>query len=86
MKIEYELAVDEAIKGHFYWVISTGGATGNARSVVDFAHGPLPTRKAAEDAGSVALRWHQRASTGASAVFSGLRTDWYAETVPAELR
>jgi hypothetical protein len=86
MEIEYELVVDEPIKGHFYWVISTREAPGNAPSVVDFAHGPIPTHKAAADAGSMALRWHRKARSRSSAVLSGIRADWYAETMPAALR
>jgi hypothetical protein len=84
--MEYELVVDEPIEGHFYWVISMCEAPGTTPVIVDFAHGPAPTHKTAADAGSVALRWHQRARTRTSAVLSGVRADWYAETVPAELR
>jgi hypothetical protein len=86
VEIPYELVIDEPIKGHFYWVISMGEAPGRARSVVDFAHGPLPTYQAASDAGSTALRWHRRSRRGASAMLSAIRADWYVETVPAELR
>lgn len=86
MEIEYELVVDEPIKGHFYWVISVREALGRTPSVLDFAHGPIPTRKAAADAGSTALRWHRAAQSTTCAVLSGIRADWYAETMPAELR
>lgn len=85
MELEYELVVDEAVKGHFYWVISMRAAAGLTPSVIDFAHGPLPTYKAAADAGSTALRWHRQARTRSSPVLSRIRADWYADTVPAEL-
>ena len=84
--MEHELVVEEPIEGHFYWVISMCEAPGKSPTVVDFAHGPAPTHNVAADAGSVALRWHKKAGTGTSAVLSGIRADWYADTVPAELR
>ncbi|MDR6536258.1 hypothetical protein [Variovorax soli] len=86
MEIDYELVVDEPIKGHFYWLLSVREAPGKDPSVVDFAHGPMPTHRAAADAGSAALRWHRTARSGARAVLSGIRADWYVETMPAELR
>lgn len=84
MKDELGLVIDEPIPGHFYWALSARDDTG-ASVVVDLALGPLPTPKAAIDAGAAALRCHRRLKRHCNAPYSEYRADWYAETVPMPL-
>jgi len=86
MEDDLELTVDEAVDGHFYWVISKRPATKTeAPSVIDFAKGPMPSHHKALESGLVALRCHRSLTRDADAPYSEFRTDWYADTVPAAL-
>ena len=45
-----ELVVEEPIAGHFYWMIIRSALPGRAPTIIDYARGPLRSRKAAWDA------------------------------------
>lgn len=55
MKTDLELVVEETAPGHFYWTIVHPGQQGERSTVVDHAHGAMPSRSLATTAGLVAL-------------------------------
>lgn len=76
-----DLIIEETIPGHFFWTLVRRAPAKETPFVVDFAMGPLPSKKAAIAAGNLAM---QRASAGSSVG----PTPWggnYAETIPANL-
>jgi hypothetical protein len=85
MQHDLELIIDEAAKGHFYWVIFARAAATAKATVIDFAKGPSPSHQAALDAGATALRLHRSLKHDSHAPSSRFRADSFADTVPADL-
>ena len=82
MHKELELIVDEPIAGHYYWTIARPGRPGELPFVVDYAQGPMPTRRLASRLGLTALRLYQKHSESGPAT-ANMRIDLRFETMPA---
>ena len=76
-----DLIVEETIPGHFFWTLVRRAPAKETPFVVDFAMGPLPSKKAAIAAGNAAM---QRASAASGAGQSAWNGN-HAETVSANL-
>ncbi|MBC7603026.1 MAG: hypothetical protein H7255_10250 [Ramlibacter sp.] len=76
-----ELIIDEATPGLFSWTVVRQIETGVKPLVVDFAMGPLPSRKAALEAGNACLIRNQSGTWGAPLSWGGQ----FAETLPMDL-
>ena len=81
MQHTFELIIDEATSGHFFWTLVRHVGKGAKPLVVDFAMEPLPSREAALNAGSA---WMTRRRVGGWEAPWG-RSSQSAETVPMEL-
>jgi len=51
-----ELIVDEAVPGHFYWLVLDRETFGEPRRAIARAPGPYPTHRQAVAAGAAAIR------------------------------
>ena len=56
MNTDLELVVEETSPGHFYWTLVRPAQSGERSTVVDHAHGPVPSRSLATATGLAALR------------------------------
>ena len=81
MNTVFELLVDEAIPGHFYWTIVWRGTKGDLARVIASAPGPMPSRSWAMARGQAALRVVEQAEGEEKSPFPGRRVDRDADTV-----
>lgn len=84
MEVALELTVDEPLPGHFYWTIVQRGQAGEDDTVVDYAHGPMPSRSSATTAGMAALNRSNVRADCLPVVFDGQGSK-PADTGPAPL-
>jgi hypothetical protein len=70
-----ELTVDQPIAGHFYWTIVWLGQAGDVPRVIDYSHGPMPTRGLATATGLAALLHHQAKDTAAASPMGTTRAE-----------
>ncbi|WP_286611348.1 hypothetical protein [Variovorax jilinensis] len=85
MKPDLSLVIEEPIAGHFYWLIVRPGGwlrLGPCQ-VIESAQGPLPSYKAAQEAGQQVLANLQPARERAAP--SGFGGAWDVRTVPGAL-
>lgn len=81
MSMTLELIIDEPTPGQFFWTLVRQVEAGVKPLVVDFAMGPLPSEKAALEAGDSCLLRNQSGTWGTPHSWTGQ----FAETLPMEL-